>query len=144
MYVNHQGVSELHALIRKAEAGNTLAQYELASVLAKGFQGEQYHEDSFYWYMKAALKGHAEAMWNAGLLLIKGVGVERALDAGLHLIHLAATKCCSEAMHFLADAYQRGMYGVPRNRQRGDYWKQQAESTRGVNSGSFPSRVSEP
>jgi len=130
MEVSHQGVSQLHELQRKAEAGNTLAQYELASVLANGYRGKHYHEDSFYWYMKAALRGHAEAMWMAGLLLVKGEGVESTLEAGLHLIHLAATKCCSEAMHFLADAYQQGMHGVPKNSQQGDYWKRLAESTR--------------
>lgn len=134
MKVQHRGVTALRELVRKAEAGNTLAQYELATVFANGFLGEKYHEDSFYWYMKAALRGHIGAMWNAGLLLVKGLGVESTLEAGLHLIQLAATKQCLEAIHFLSDAYQRGLHGVPRNRQKGDYWKRLAESTRFIDS----------
>lgn len=115
-----KGVDVLDALRNKAETGDTRAQYELATALANGISRVHDSEESFYWFMKAALKGHAEAMWYAGLQLVKGAGVERAVEAGLHLIHLSANRYSCRALRFLGDIYNMGSYGVAMDRQKGD------------------------
>jgi uncharacterized protein len=119
---NWKGVGVLDALRKKAETGDTRAQYELATSLANIKARVHGCEESFYWYMKAALKGHAEAMWHAGLQLFKGEGVEPAIEAGLHLIHLSADRCCCEALRFLGGIYNMGSDGVMMDRQKGDYY----------------------
>lgn len=125
---HHSENEELRALRTKAETGDALAQYELATVLATGFWGEKKLTDSFYWYMKAALRGHSEAMWNAGLQLVEGEGTERDIDAGLHLIHLAAHERCYAARRFLGKAYHLGLHGVPRDRHKSEFWRRLANS----------------
>ncbi|MEJ2622280.1 MAG: hypothetical protein P8163_19140 [Candidatus Thiodiazotropha sp.] len=118
----HQGNIEMSTLQRNAEAGDTLAQYELASVLSTGFLGEDKIEDSFYWYMKAALRGHVESIWNAGLQLVEGKVIERDIEAGLHLIHMAAKERCYGALRFLGHAYHSGLHGLYMDKQKGEFW----------------------
>jgi len=127
------GNEALQVLRTKAETGDTLAQYELATVLATGIWGEQKPEDAFYWYMKAALRGHADAMWNAGLQLVEGEGAERDVEAGLHLIRLAANKSCYAARCFLAKAYQSGLHGLPQDQEKSEFWRRMANSSEKVN-----------
>jgi TPR repeat protein len=118
---------QLNELIKKAEYGNAAAQNELANALATGSMGELNHMDSFYWYMKASLRGHVDAMLNAGLQLIEGAGVERSIKAGLHLIHLAANRNCYRALQCLGAIYCMGLYGVAMDKRQGEYWYRLAE-----------------
>jgi TPR repeat protein len=118
----------MNTLRRKAEAGDSLAQYELATVLAYGGVDIRNLEESFYWHMKAALRGHVEAMCNAGEQLLQGIGVERSIEAGLHLIHEAASRRCYRAIRFLGDIHIMGLYGVEIDRRKGEYWYRQAEN----------------
>jgi TPR repeat protein len=117
----------MNALRKKAEAGDAVAQTELANVLASGSMGELNHIDSFYWYMKASLRGHVDAMMNAGLQLVEGVGVERSIMAGLHLIHLAANRKCYKALRYLGAVYSIGLHGVEMDERQGEYWYRLAE-----------------
>lgn len=118
-------------LIRNAEAGDALAQYELATILAADSMTEQY-TDSFYWYMKAALRGHAKSIWHAGLQLLEGEVVTRDIEAGLHLIQLAAKKRCYDALRFLGDAYHLGLHSLPVDKQMGDFWYRLADNYRAI------------
>jgi TPR repeat protein len=118
---------QLNALRKQAEAGDAVAQHELANVLATGSMGELNHMESFYWYMKASLRGHVDAMLNAGLQLVEGVGVEQSIKAGLHLIHLAANRNCYRALRYLGAIYCMGLHGVEMDRRQGEYWYQLAE-----------------
>ncbi|MEJ2453996.1 MAG: hypothetical protein P8103_07560 [Candidatus Thiodiazotropha sp.] len=115
-------------LITKAKEGDSAAQYEIASILASGHLGTINHKAAFHWYMKAALKGHIEAMWNAGLQLVLGLGVEMDIDAGLHLIDMAASRYCYDAIRYLADTYHLGLHGVSIDREKSDYLYRLAES----------------
>ncbi len=115
-------------LITKAREGDSAAQYEIACILASGQLGAINHQASFHWFMKAALKGHVDAMWNAGLQLVLGVGVEEAIDAGLYLIDLAASRYCYSAIRYLADTYHLGLHGVPVDSEKSDYLYRLAES----------------
>ncbi len=115
-------------LITKARAGDSEAQYEIACILASGHLGAINHKAAFHWYMKAALKGHVEAMWNAGLQLVLGMGVEMSIDAGLHLIDRAASRYCHDAVRYLADTYHFGLHGVSIDREKSDYLYRLAEN----------------
>lgn len=105
-----------------------MAQYELATILEHGESDIRNHEDSFYWYMKAALSGHVEAMCNAGIKLLKGIGVEKSIEAGLHLINMAAGRCNYKAIRLLGDIYTMGLYGVEVDRRKGEYWYRKSEA----------------
>jgi hypothetical protein len=115
-------------LITKARAGDSAAQYEIACILASGQLGVIDHKVSFHWFMKAALKGHIEAMWNAGLQLVLGLGVEMDADAGLHLIDLAASRNCYDAICYLAHTYHLGLHGVSIDREKSGYLYRLAKS----------------
>jgi TPR repeat protein len=118
---------KLNDLRKKAQTGDALAQHELANVLATGSMGELNPMDSFYWNMKASLRGHGDAMLNAGLQLLEGVGVERSIKAGLYLIHLAANGNCYRALRYLGAIYCMGLHGVEMDKRQGEYWYRLAE-----------------
>jgi uncharacterized protein len=115
-------------LITKARAGDSAAQYEIACIFASGQLGIINHKASFHWFMKAALKGHIEATWNAGLQLVQGLGIEMAVEAGLHLIDLAANRNCYDAICYLAHTYHLGLHGVSIDRGKSSHLYRLAES----------------
>lgn len=135
------GKNELNVLRNKAESGNTLAQYELAAVLATGFMGEQCIEESFFWYMTAAERGHVEASWNAGLMLVDGEGIERNTETGLKLIFLAANEYCYGACRFLGDSFRSGIHGLSVDKQQSEYWYDIAEQRGEINTEKISSKV---
>jgi TPR repeat protein len=125
----YKEIFKVSMLITKAKAGDSAAQYEIACILASGQLGVINHKVSFHWFMKAALKGHIEAMWNAGLQLVLGLGVDMAADAGLHLIDLAASRNCYDAICYLAHTYHLGLHGVSIDREKSGHLYRLAECT---------------
>ena len=58
-----------------AEAGNVVAQYNLAMMFAEGDGTNTDDEKAVYWYIKAARNGHMKAQNNLGLRYHDGKGV---------------------------------------------------------------------
>lgn len=71
MYLNGDGVEQnydeaLRYLTRSANAGNAVAQNNLAYMYANGKGVEQDYEKAFEWGMKSAMQGNAESQCSLG------------------------------------------------------------------------------
>lgn len=78
-----QSVSEL---LRKAEAGDAEAQFNLGVCYADG----QDYEKAAYWYRKAAEQGLAEAQCKLGMLYALGEGVEIDIKQAIYWLEISA------------------------------------------------------
>ncbi len=65
----------VQTLLRKAEAGDANAQYNLGWMCAKGWGVPKDEAEAVKWYRKAAEQGHANAQYNLGSKYADGVGV---------------------------------------------------------------------
>lgn len=82
-----QSVSEL---LRKAEAGDAEAQFNLGVCYYKGQGVGQDYVQIVYWWRKAAEQGDVEAQFKLGLLYVKGEGVEMDIIQAMFWLEKAA------------------------------------------------------
>lgn len=79
------------------------------------------------WYLTASCAGYADALWNAGSMLVDG---ERDIKAdpalGLLLIRLAADVFQTSACLYLSRCYETGRFGLPPNPALARYWAKAA------------------
>lgn len=85
--------------LKKAEAGDKLAQYKVSSYYRYGSADgvSRDYAKAFEWAMKASNAGLREAMTMAGDALLWGKGVKSDERAGLKLLQKASELGCDEA-----------------------------------------------
>ncbi len=105
--------ASLAALREQAEAGNAVAQYDLASRYAEGRSMARDLKLAADWYEKAAARGLAPAAYRLGSLYEKGLGVTRDFARAKSLYQKAAEQGHSHAMHNLAVLLAEGGDGKP-------------------------------
>ncbi|CCQ72341.1 Conserved Sel1-like TRP-containg protein of unknown function [Magnetospira sp. QH-2] len=59
-----------------AEQGNPIAQYRLGVMYDRGEGVPENDQIAFKWFERAAVQGHRDALFNTGLWLLNGIGVE--------------------------------------------------------------------
>jgi len=96
-----------------AELGLVGAQYNLGVMYATNGR----YEAAQHWYRKAALRGHREASYNLGLLLLVGQGGPRDEIRAVRWIDNAATRGLPEAHYLLGRLNYEGR-GVARDPAR--------------------------
>jgi localization factor PodJL len=101
------------ALREQAEAGNAVAQYELATRYAEGRLMVRDFKLAADWYEKAAVRGLGPAQYRLGSLYEKGIGVSRDLARAREWYEKAANQGHSHAMHNLAVLIAEGGDGKP-------------------------------
>ncbi|MGI8569409.1 MAG: hypothetical protein ACR2KT_10230 [Methylocella sp.] len=79
-------------LLRKAEAGDAAAQFDLAVRYAEGGAGPRNFELAAQWYEKAAQQGLAVAEYRLGSLYEKGLGVGKDMQRAKDLYQRAAAE----------------------------------------------------
>ncbi|ENU27824.1 tetratricopeptide repeat protein [Acinetobacter modestus] len=84
-------------LLRKAENGDVLAQYNLGWVYQNSQDVIQNYEKAFEWYSKAANQGNAQAQYNLGSLYQNGQGVEKDDKKAFEWYRKAASNGHSQA-----------------------------------------------
>ncbi len=85
-------------------------------------QSSKLHDvDSVYWYLQAALKGHYEAQYEAGMIYISGKSVPQDFRLAYRWLLLAAQKGHKNAQFQLGVLYSEGL-GVPKNDYRAAKW----------------------
>lgn len=72
-------------------------------------------------------KGHAIAQFNMALLYHSGLGVELNEAKAVDLYHQAANNGYYYAQEYLAVGYQEGWFGLPKDKEKADYWNRQLE-----------------
>lgn len=84
-------VSRYKKILPKAEAGDVVAQFDVASMLEHGDGVKKDVRSSVAWYKKAAEQGHSEAQFHMGWLYANGIGLRQDYHAAAKWYRLAAT-----------------------------------------------------
>ena len=95
----------LEYLIKKAEEGNTYAEYALAMFYDNNSKVSFDYKIIFNLYMKAAKKNYPPALFKAGYMYIYGRGVKEDVSKGGKLIKEAAKLGFIDAQIFTAQSY---------------------------------------
>lgn len=101
-------------LLKQAEAGNAVAQFELAEYLRAEGKGRLYLATVFQWFERAATQGHLRAQNNLATMYLEGLGVPRDARRAIEWYRKAAEAGLAEAQRNLGGMHYFGN-GVPRN-----------------------------
>ena len=78
-------------LIERANQGDVNAEFQLASMYAKGLGVPQNLEEAVKWYYTAALAGNARAQFELGMLYNKGMGVPKDYFLAYYWFNVSAS-----------------------------------------------------
>ena len=121
-------------LLRAGRLGSMDAQRELGASYARGdWSGPQDLAEAVRWYRLAAEKGHADAQYNLGFMLLLGEGAPQNVEEGLMWLHRSGEQGESAAFRLLADCYENGYYDVPVNPEQAALWRAKEEEYRRLN-----------
>ena len=113
--------TDVNRVLNRANAGDPLAQYEMAVRYADGEGVPQNYQDAMAWFAKAAANGNEKAQWKLGLGYIKGIGVPHDEREAVIWFKRAANRGDIRAQSALSDVYLSGR-GVPRDYVRAYTW----------------------
>ncbi|MBE6639566.1 MAG: sel1 repeat family protein [Ruminococcaceae bacterium] len=88
--------SKTNLLLRAAENGDTIAQYQIACAYAQGKGMKKDAQEAFKWYLKAAKGSHYKACYEVALCYENGIGVKRNMNEAIPYYHLALLADISE------------------------------------------------
>jgi TPR repeat protein len=119
-----RGARRDELLKRAAELGSRGAQRTLGVYYATGrWTGAKDSTQAVYWYTLAAERNHDDAQYNLGFMLLLGDGAEPSVNEGLRWLRSSAEMGNADAMRLLADLYENGYYGVPKQPDEAEKWK---------------------
>jgi putative methionine-R-sulfoxide reductase with GAF domain len=113
--------TDVNRVLNRANAGDPIAQYEMAVRYADGEGVPQNYQDAMAWFAKAAANGNEKAQWKLGLGYIKGIGVPHDEREAVMWFKRAANRGDIRAQSALSDVYLSGR-GVPRDYVRAYTW----------------------
>ena len=118
-------------LQKRAKAGDSQAQYDLAAKYYQGDGVKKNHAEAFRWWLSAAKNGHAESQRIVGDLYISGDGVKQNKAEGFKWIMRSAENGNAAAQMVVAAAYDLGNadYGVKQNQAEAKKWYQRAANS---------------
>ena len=122
--------TDVNRILNRADAGDSIAQYEMALRYADGEGVPQNYRDAMAWFAKAAANGNDNAQWKLGLGYIKGIGVPHDERKAVVWFKRAANHGDIRAQSALSDLYLSGR-GVPRDYVRAYTWASIATGLRG-------------
>jgi TPR repeat protein len=105
-----------------ADAGDPLAQTQLAYMTYEGKGVKTNAAAAAEWYRRAAEQGDANAQYNLGVMYENGEGVQRDLGEAARWWQLAAQQGYAEAQYNLGALYYNGR-GVAKDLVRAYVWK---------------------
>ena len=127
-----QGI-DLSRIVSRADADDSIAQYERALRYANGEGVPQNYRDAMAWFAKAAANGNDNAQWKLGLGYLKGIGVPHDEPKAVVWFKRAANGGDIRAQSALGELYLNGR-GVPRDYLRAYTWASIAAGSRGNDS----------
>ncbi|MDT7044298.1 hypothetical protein [Candidatus Nitronereus thalassa] len=104
------------ALLKAAEEGNSIAQFELGSRFLQGKDVGQDISKAAKWFNKAAIQGEAKAQYLLGFLHERGEGVSQSYKEAARWYTMAADQGLPAGQFFLGLLYEYGK-GVPKSLQ---------------------------
>ena len=126
--------TDVNRILNRADAGDSIAQYEMALRYADGEGLPQNYRDAMAWFAKAAANGNDNAQWKLGLGYLKGIGVPHDERTAVVWFKRAANHGDIRAQSALSDLYLSGR-GVPRDYVRAYTWASIATGLRGNDNG---------
>lgn len=116
---------------RLAAGGDVSSMVEMGSCYDSGVAVSKDYVKARVWYEKAVAKGSADAMNHLGQLYLHGgYGMQQDFTKAREWFEKGAAAGGPDAMRSLADMYWHG-YGVERDAQMGDQWRDRADQTQG-------------
>lgn len=101
--------AEIASLMRKAEAGDPIAQNQLGDLYYFGRGIPQDYNKASSWFLKSANQGNAEAQYNIGYCYLNGQGVDKNIDRGVAWYRQSANQNYSVAQNALGECYEKGI-----------------------------------
>ena len=96
------------AIIKGAEAGDAVAQYNLAGYYEIGEGVERSDKKALYWYTKSAKKGYSHAQWQLALFYKYGREIVQSNKKAFYWLNKAAAQNNTTAQRQLAGFYYEG------------------------------------
>jgi len=111
-------VRDFSRLLKKAEAGNPDAQFQIALAYESGVEVGQDPDEAARWYRQAADHGNPAAQNNLGSFYLRGLGIKQSDRDAANWFTRAAVEGFPAAQNNLGLMYARGR-GVPQNNHNG-------------------------
>jgi len=118
-------IEAFKAMRRRAEAGETDAQFRLGVMYAYGRGTARDETEAVNWLRKAAQQKHLTAQTRLGLMLARGAGVKKDEAEAATWLRQAAELKDAIAQFNLGLMHAHGL-GVPKDRERAIHWYRQA------------------
>jgi hypothetical protein len=122
--------SDVNHTLNRANAGDSIAQYEMALRYADGKGVPQNYRDAMAWFAKAAANGNDNAQWKLGLGYVKAIGVPHDERKAMVWFKRAANQGDIRAQSALSDLYLSAR-NIPRDYVRAYTWASIAAGLRG-------------
>jgi len=131
LYMNGQGVKQDYKLAkqwfkRAAFYGSADAAYNLGTMYMGQKFGFPSKKDALYWWKEAAEHGHIDSQYNLGVLLAFGHATRIDNKGALSWWYKAATKGHKQSAQALAEAYEKGLFGLKKDNKLSLYWQKRA------------------
>ena len=104
-------------IIRRADAGDPMAQNDLGAMYYYGNWVKQDYEEALRWFMKSAEREYAAAQFSVGFCYLKGQGAHQDLAKAVEYMRKAADQGYSQAVLILGCLTLEGV-GVEKDRQK--------------------------
>ncbi|WP_455004839.1 tetratricopeptide repeat protein [Capnocytophaga gingivalis] len=119
---------DIQTIMKKAKAGDAIAQYDLAGCYEVGEGVEKSTKEAIYWYKKSAEKGYSYAQWQLALFYKYGYykkNISQSNKKAFYWLNKAATQNNTTAQRQLADFYYEGD-GITQSYEKAFYWYERA------------------
>lgn len=132
LYMNGQGVKKDFKLAKKwfkraAFYGSADAAYNLGTMYLGQKFGFPSKKDALYWFKQAAEYGHIDSQYNLGVMLAFGHASKIDTKSALSWWYKAAVKGHKQSAFALAEAYQKGLFGLRKDPKLASYWKKRSQ-----------------
>lgn len=123
----------MKAILKRAREGSTKAQLTVALNYVWGNDGFPVNpRQARIWYKKAALNGNPEAMFNLGTMQLNGEGGKTDIRKDIEWLRKAGNSkkkhiYSETAPKLLSEIYTRGYYGIEKDKEEADYWKEKSK-----------------
>ena len=112
---------EFKDILKKAEQGDVVAQYNLGQMYLYGQGTTQNFKQAIYWYTKAAKQGLADYQYNLGVMYNTGQGVTKNSKQAVYWYKKSAEQGDADAQYNLGVMYYNG-HGVLKNDKKAYIW----------------------
>lgn len=131
LYMKGQGVEQDYKLAkqwfkRAAFYGSADAAYNLGAMYMGQKFGFPSKKDALYWWNEAAEHGHTDSQYNLGVLLAFGHATKANPKSALSWWYKAAVKGHKQSAQALAEAYEKGLFGLKKDEKLALYWQKRA------------------